>query len=124
MYTRCTSYMFALQVCKLAMLSLLAVFKDILPGYRIRLPTDKELEIPVSKEVKQTQDYEAMQLRFYQVRLTYGPSADASLMLHNCVCVLQVPFHSGKTGHSAVACTTRITRIQGSCMRLGPPITC
>ena len=49
------------------MLSLLAVFKDILPGYRIRLPTEKELEIPVSKEVKQTRDYEAMQLRFYQV---------------------------------------------------------
>lgn len=55
------------QVSKLAMLSLLAVFKDILPGYRIRLPTEKELDIPVSKEVKQTRDYEAMQLRFYQV---------------------------------------------------------
>ena len=49
------------------MLSLLAVFKDILPGYRIRLPTEKELEVPVSKEVKQTRDYENMQLRFYQV---------------------------------------------------------
>lgn len=49
------------------MLSLLAVFKDILPGYRIRLPTEKELEIPVSKEVKQTRDYESMQVRFYQV---------------------------------------------------------
>ena len=51
------------------MLSLLAVFKDILPGYRIRLPTEKELEIPVSKEVKQTRDYESMQLRLYQVSL-------------------------------------------------------
>ena len=49
------------------MLSLLAVFKDILPGYRIRLPTEKELEIPVSKEVKQTRDYESMQVRLYQV---------------------------------------------------------
>lgn len=54
------------QVARLAMLSLLAVFKDILPGYRIRLPTEKELEIPVSKEVKQTRDYEAMQLKLYQ----------------------------------------------------------
>ena len=50
------------------MLSLLAVFKDILPGYRIRLPTEKELEVPVSKEVKQTRDYESMQVRLYQVR--------------------------------------------------------
>ena len=49
------------------MLSLLAVFKDTLPGYRIRLPTEKELEVPVSKEFKQTRDYESMQLRFYQV---------------------------------------------------------
>ncbi len=57
----------ALQVSRLAMLSLLAVFKDILPGYRIRLPTEKELEVPVSKEVKQTRDYESMQLRLYQV---------------------------------------------------------
>lgn len=48
------------------MLSLLAVFKDILPGYRIRLPTEKELEVPVSKEVKQTRDYESMQLKLYQ----------------------------------------------------------
>ncbi len=56
-----------MQVSRLAMLSLLAVFKDILPGYRIRLPTEKELEVPVSKEVKQTRDYESMQLRFYQV---------------------------------------------------------
>ena len=54
------------QVARLAMLTLLAVFKDILPGYRIRLPTEKELEVPVSKEVKQTRDYESMQVRLYQ----------------------------------------------------------
>ncbi|RVW89587.1 Nucleolar complex protein 3-like [Vitis vinifera] len=39
-------------IVKLALLSLLAVFKDIIPGYRIRLPTEKELEMTVSKEVK------------------------------------------------------------------------
>nr|POE49653.1 hypothetical protein CFP56_05870 [Quercus suber] len=33
-------------------LSMLAVFKDIIPGYRIRLPTEKELEMKVSKDVK------------------------------------------------------------------------
>lgn len=72
--TTCTNYitgsrkfLWIIQVARLAMLSLLAVFKDILPGYRIRLPTEKELEIPVSKEVKQTRDYESMQVRLYQV---------------------------------------------------------
>lgn len=34
-------------VGQLAMLSLLAVFKDICPGYRVRLPTEKELEVKV-----------------------------------------------------------------------------
>ena len=64
---RVQSHLGALQVSRLAMLSLLAVFKDVLPGYRIRLPSKKELEVPVSKEVKQMRDYESMQLRFYQV---------------------------------------------------------
>ena len=36
------------QVARLAMLTLLAVFRDVLPGYRIRPPTDKELEMSVS----------------------------------------------------------------------------
>lgn len=48
------------------MVSLLAVFKDICPGYRIRLPTDKELEVKVSKEVQRVRDYEAALLKSYQ----------------------------------------------------------
>eukprot|EP00983_Pelagomonas_calceolata_P106904 1159283-Pelagomonas_calceolata.AAC.5 len=36
-----------MQVSRLAMVSLLAVFKDIIPGYRIRPPTEKELEVKV-----------------------------------------------------------------------------
>jgi hypothetical protein len=35
------------QVQRLAMVTLLAVFKDILPGYRIRPPTEKELQVKV-----------------------------------------------------------------------------
>ena len=34
-------------VARLAMLSAVAVHKDILPGYRIRLPTAKEQEVKV-----------------------------------------------------------------------------
>ena len=55
------------QVQNLAMLSLLAVFRDILPTYRIRLPTEKELTIKVSKEVQKTRDYERCMLSAYQV---------------------------------------------------------
>ena len=36
-----------LQVQRLALLSLLAVFQDILPAYRIRNPTEKELQVRV-----------------------------------------------------------------------------
>ncbi|KAI5067225.1 hypothetical protein GOP47_0017753 [Adiantum capillus-veneris] len=53
-------------VSSMAMLSLLAVFKDIVPGYRIRLPTQKELEMQVSKEVKKLRDFETKLLKCYQ----------------------------------------------------------
>ncbi|CAN0902749.1 Nucleolar complex-associated protein 3 [Linum grandiflorum] len=56
-------------IVKLSVLSLLAVFKSIIPGYRIRLPTDKELEMKVSKEVKKTRFYEATLLSTYKAYL-------------------------------------------------------
>ncbi len=58
------------QIERLAMLSLAAVFKDILPGYKIRPPTDKELAMPVSKEVKKLRNYESGLLRAYQASST------------------------------------------------------
>lgn len=54
------------QVARLAMLSLAAVFKDILPGYKIRPPTEKELAMVVSKDVKKLRDHESGLLRAYQ----------------------------------------------------------
>lgn len=39
------------------------VYKDLAPGYRIRPPTDKELEMAVSKEVRATRDYETAFLK-------------------------------------------------------------
>ncbi|MEW5302585.1 MAG: hypothetical protein WDW36_005354 [Sanguina aurantia] len=56
-------------VSRLALLSLLAVFKDVVPGYRIRPPSQTELEVKVSKEVQKTRDYEAALLRSYQAFL-------------------------------------------------------
>ncbi|CAA3011540.1 nucleolar complex 3 homolog [Olea europaea subsp. europaea] len=50
----------------LGLKSLLAVFKDIVPGYRIRLPTEKEQEMKVSKEVKKMRLYESTLLSSYK----------------------------------------------------------
>lgn len=51
---------------KLALLSLLAIFKDILPSYRIRLPSTKEMAVKVSKDTKKLWDYEQAMLAHYQ----------------------------------------------------------
>jgi nucleolar complex protein 3 len=51
---------------RLAILSLLALFQDILPSYRIRLPTAAEMAVKVSKDTKQLWDYERALLSHYQ----------------------------------------------------------
>lgn len=57
------------QVASWAMLSLLMVFRDILPGYRIRLPTAEEASVRVSKEVARLRGFESGLLRAYQAYL-------------------------------------------------------
>jgi hypothetical protein len=54
------------QISRLAMLSALAVFRDILPEYKIRPPTEAELAVKASKEVQQLRDHEAALLKHYQ----------------------------------------------------------
>ena len=51
-------------VCRLAMLSLQAIFKDILPSYKLNPITDADANL--SKEVRRQHDYEAMLLRTYR----------------------------------------------------------
>lgn len=53
-------------IASLAMMSLLAVFKDVLPSYRLRMPTDLERAGKISKETKALWDYERALLTFYQ----------------------------------------------------------
>jgi nucleolar complex protein 3 len=57
-----------LLVQQLAMLSEYAVFKDIIPSFRIRVLTEKELSQRVSKEVQRVRDHERALLTAYQVR--------------------------------------------------------
>ncbi|KAJ6496645.1 nucleolar complex-associated protein-domain-containing protein [Mycena vitilis] len=54
---------------KLAILSQLAVFKDIIPGYRIRALTDKEKAEKVSQMVSRTRDWEQGLVVVYQTHL-------------------------------------------------------
>ncbi|KAJ3744638.1 nucleolar complex-associated protein-domain-containing protein [Lentinula detonsa] len=51
---------------KLALLSQLAVYKDIIPGYRIRSLTDKEKSEKVSQAVARTREYEQGLVSIYQ----------------------------------------------------------
>lgn len=51
---------------RLSIMSLLAVFKDILPAYRIRPPSTDELAVKVSKETKKVWDHERSILQHYQ----------------------------------------------------------
>ncbi|KAK8545849.1 hypothetical protein V6N13_067111 [Hibiscus sabdariffa] len=79
-------------IVKLGLLSLLAVFKDIIPGYRIRLPTEKELEMKVSKEVKKTRFCESTLLSAYKGYLQKLLALEKQPIFHHvvvrCVCTL------------------------------------
>uniref|UniRef100_A0A0B7AG73 Nucleolar complex-associated protein 3 N-terminal domain-containing protein n=1 Tax=Arion vulgaris TaxID=1028688 RepID=A0A0B7AG73_9EUPU len=61
----------ALTVRKYVMVSLMEVFKDIVPGYRLRIPTEKEKAQRVKKETKSLRDYEASFLLNYKIYLEF-----------------------------------------------------
>lgn len=54
---------------KLAMVALMAVYKDVIPGYRIRPLTTEEEKVKVSKDVKKLRSFEQGILSGYQVYL-------------------------------------------------------
>lgn len=51
---------------RMAALSCVAVLRDLIPAYRIRLPTDKELAMQVSSEVEALRAYERQLLRGHE----------------------------------------------------------
>jgi nucleolar complex protein 3 len=55
-----------MQIQRLALLSLSTVFKDILPGYRIRDLTDEEKAVKVTKAVQKMREYENALLKAFQ----------------------------------------------------------
>ncbi|KAG7590682.1 CCAAT-binding factor [Arabidopsis suecica] len=76
------------KIVKLGLLSLLAVFKDIIPGYRIRLPTEKELEMKISKEVKKTRFYESTLLKAYKKLIRFEKLSVYNQIANRCLCTL------------------------------------
>jgi len=78
----------------LAILSLMAIFQDILPSYRIRPPTATELAVKVGKETKKLWDYENKLLSHYQMYLKLleticsGPRSSLSVTAILCLCEL------------------------------------
>ncbi|WVZ57288.1 hypothetical protein U9M48_007693 [Paspalum notatum var. saurae] len=80
------------KVVKLGLMSLLAVFKDIIPSYRIRQLTEKELAVEVSKEVKKTRYYEYTLIRCYKAYLQKLVSLEKQPQFYHvavrCMCAL------------------------------------
>ncbi|KAJ3370308.1 Nucleolar complex protein 3 [Kappamyces sp. JEL0680] len=57
------------QIVQLALLTQLAIYKDIIPGYRIRKLSDGELATQVSKDVRRLRNFEEVLLSNYQAYL-------------------------------------------------------
>ncbi|XP_073280226.1 nucleolar complex-associated protein 3 isoform X2 [Primulina huaijiensis] len=79
-------------IVMLALKSLLAVFKNIIPGYRIRLPTEKEQEMKVSKAVKKMRFYEYTLLSalkaYIQKLVALQQQTVYKRVTANCLCTL------------------------------------
>ncbi|XP_059661855.1 nucleolar complex-associated protein 3 [Cornus florida] len=79
-------------IVALGLKSLLAVFRDIIPGYKIRLPTEKEQEMVVSKAVKKMRYYESTLLSAYKAYLQRLIALEQQASFHRvsvrCMCTL------------------------------------
>jgi nucleolar complex protein 3 len=95
---------------KLALATQLAVYKDVIPGYRIREYKDEDLGTKVSKDVRQTRQYEQALVTGYQQYIEElasimkaGTNKDETdslkLVAINCACalLLAVPHFNFRT---------------------------
>ncbi|CAO0803767.1 unnamed protein product [Mucor circinelloides] len=110
-------------VKKLALLTQLAVYKDIIPGYRIRPLTALEEETQVSREVKKMREYEKALLSNYEMYLKdlnvllskKKTEEDASLafVATRCLCELLIAkTHFNFRLEIMVAVVTRMSTIK------------
>jgi nucleolar complex protein 3 len=84
---------------KLALATQLAVYKDVIPGYRIRPLSEEDMETKVSKEVRKLRAYEQALVGGYQAYIrelsklaqsgtTKGTGPSLSSIAINCACTL------------------------------------
>ncbi|ORE03794.1 nucleolar complex-associated protein 3 [Rhizopus microsporus var. microsporus] len=110
-------------VRKLALLTQLAIYKDIIPGYRIRPLTEAEEEQKVSKDVKKLREYEKSLLMNYEqylkdlTVLTSKKKAEEdpalSLVATKCLCELLVSkTHFNFRLEIMVSLVTRMSTVQ------------
>lgn len=92
-----------LTVRKLVMVSMCEIFCDVIPGYRLRLPTAQEKEQRMKQETKKLIDYESSLLLSFKTFLEYlehtikGKSFDGSLKMKRLgFCDIPVPDQSKK----------------------------
>lgn len=95
------------QIARLAMLSLAAVFKDILPGYRIRALSDAELAVKVTKTVQKVRDYEEALLKAFlaYVKLLRAVAADTTAHANHVRCAPPRTSHTNSRAHNSRAHT-------------------
>lgn len=100
-------------IVKLALATQLAVYKDVIPGYRIRPLTDEEQRAKVSREVKKLRSFEQMLVSQYQAYVgtltklaraghaggAESATAAVSMVAVNCACglLLHVPHFNFRT---------------------------
>ncbi|CAG8597865.1 20334_t:CDS:10 [Gigaspora margarita] len=114
-----------LTIKKLALLTQLVVYKDIIPGYRIRQLTDKEKATKVSEEVKKLRHFEQNLVSNYQA---YLKSLEAELKEHTvaetalkCMCDLLISvshFNFRSNLMMAIVCrmsTAEFTKMSAMC---------
>jgi nucleolar complex protein 3 len=95
---------------KLALATQAAVYKDVIPGYRIRAYTDEDVGAKVSKEVRRTRQYEQALVSSYQgyvkqlgslakLKGSGGDGAGLKSVAINCACTLltSVPHFNFRT---------------------------
>ncbi|KAI9473913.1 MAG: CBF/Mak21 family-domain-containing protein [Benjaminiella poitrasii] len=108
---------------KLALLTQLAVYKDIIPGYRIRPLTALEEQTQVSKEVKKMREYEKTLLNNYEAYLKdlnalltkkkSEEDASMALVATRCLCeLLTSKTHFNFRLEIMVAVVTRMSSVK------------
>ncbi|RAL40660.1 hypothetical protein DM860_006730 [Cuscuta australis] len=80
------------EILILGLKSLFAIFRDIIPGFRIRLPTEKEQEMKLSKAVKKLRFYESTLLSSYkayvQKLIALEKNNACRRVAMRCICML------------------------------------